>query len=55
MKHRLVAQFYGGTRKLPQDFWPPLIECLIKFVLQSKRFMRAPNFETLIRNFEVES
>ena len=31
---RLFAQSYTGTRKSLQDFWPPLFEQPIKFVLK---------------------
>ena len=30
---RLFAQFHAGTRKLLQDFCPPLLEKPIKFIL----------------------
>ena len=30
---RFYAQFHADTRKLLQDFWPPLLEQPMKFVL----------------------
>ena len=39
----LHADFYAGTRKLPQDFWPPLLKQPIKFVLNCFYFLGGEN------------
>ena len=41
---RLFAQFYAGTRKSLQDFWPLLLENPIKFVLIIKSDKTLCNF-----------
>ena len=36
----LFAEFHTGTKKSLSDFWPPLLEQPIKFVLKCKRHQR---------------